>query len=152
MILSEYANNEVDVQKVIKMAIIHDIVEIYTSDTFIYDEKGKESQTERERIASEKIFGLLPEDQKIFYVELWNKFENNSTNESKFARSIDRIMPLLLNMKSNSIGWKENKIGYSQVYEISGRLAGGFSTLWHYINEKLEENKDRGVFYNSELQ
>jgi len=152
MILSEYANNEIDVHKVLKMSIIHDLVEIYAGDTFIYDEQGKESQKERERIASEKIFGLLPEDQKIYYLELWNEFENNITNESKFARSIDRIVPVLLNMKSNGIGWKENKIGYAQVYEISSRIAGGSSRLWHCIKEKLEENKDKGLFYNNELQ
>jgi len=152
MILSKYANNEIDVHKVLKMSIIHDLVEIYAGDTFIYDEQGKESQKERERIASEKIFGLLPEDQKKYYLELWNEFEGNSTNESKFARSIDRIVPVLLNMKSNGLGWKENKIGYTQVYEISSRIAGGSSTLWHYIKEKLEENKDRGLFYHSELQ
>jgi putative hydrolase of HD superfamily len=149
MVLSEYANNEVDVHKVIKMSIIHDLVEIYAGDTFIYDENGKESQTEREQIASEKIFGLLPEDQKIYFLELWNEFESNSTNESKFARSIDRIVPVLLNIKSNGLGWKENKIGYTQVYDISSRIAIGSSTLWHYIKEKLEENKGKELFYNS---
>jgi putative hydrolase of HD superfamily len=151
MILAEYANNEVDIQKVIKMSIIHDLVEIYAGDTFIYDEKGKESQQERDQIASEKIFGLLPEDQKKYYRELWNEFEGNSTNESKFARAIDRIVPILLNMKSSGLGWKENKVGYTQVFEVSSRIAHGSSTLWHYIKEMLEENKDTGLFYNSEM-
>jgi putative hydrolases of HD superfamily len=149
LILSEHANNEIDVQKVIKMALIHDIVEIDAGDTFIYDEKGKETQKERERIASEKIFGLLPEDQKNQYIDLWNEFEDNRSNESKFARSIDRIVPVLLNLKSGGRGWKENNIDYARVYEISSKIAGGSSTLWHYIKEQLEENKDKGLFYNS---
>jgi putative hydrolases of HD superfamily len=149
MILSEHANNEIDVQKVIKMAIIHDLVEIYAGDTFIYDEQGKETQKERERIASEKIFGLLPEDQKNQYIDLWNEFEDNRSNESKFARSIDRIVPVLLNLKSGGRGWMENKIDYPRVYEISSTIAGGSSTLWHYIKEQLEENKGKGLFYNS---
>jgi putative hydrolase of HD superfamily len=149
MILSEYSNNEIDIQKVIKMSIIHDIVEIYAGDTFIYDEKAKESQKERERIASEKIFGLLPEDQNIYYLELWNEFEENITNESKYARSIDRIVAVLLNLNSNGKAWKEHKIDYSQVYEISSKISDGSSTLWLYIKEMLEENKGRGLFYNS---
>jgi putative hydrolase of HD superfamily len=149
MILSEYSNNTIDIQKVIKMSIIHDIIEIYAGDTFIYDEKAKESQKERERIASEKIFGLLPEDQKIYYLELWNEFENNVTNEAKFAKSIDRIVAVLLNIKSNGRAWKEHKIDFSQVYEISSKIADGSSKLWLYIEEMLTINKGRGMFYNS---
>jgi putative hydrolase of HD superfamily len=149
MILSEYSNNTIDIQKVIKMSIIHDIVEIYAGDTFIYDEKAKESQKERERIASEKIFGLLPEDQKIYYLELWNEFENNVTSEAKFAKSIDRIVAVLLNIKSNGRAWKEHKIDFSQVYEISSKIADGSSKLWLYIEEILTINKGRGLFYNS---
>jgi putative hydrolases of HD superfamily len=149
LILAEHSNNKIDICKVIKMAIIHDLVEIYAGDTFIYDEQGKETQKERERIASEKIFGLLPEDQKMQYIELWNEFEDNRTDESKFARSIDRIVPVLLNLKSGGMGWKENTIDYARVYEISSKIAGGSSTLWHYIKEQLEENKGKGLFYNS---
>jgi putative hydrolases of HD superfamily len=149
MILSEYSNNTIDIQKVIKMAIIHDIVEVYAGDTFIYDEKAKETQKEREQIASEKIFGLLPEDQKIHYLELWNEFEENTTNESKFAKSIDRIVAVLLNLKSNGTAWKEHKIEYSRVYEINSKIAEGSSTLWLYIKAMLDKNKDSGLFYNS---
>lgn len=147
MILSEYSNNKIDIQKIIKMAIIHDIVEIYAGDTFIYDEKAKESQKEREKIAFKKIFGLLPEDQKEYFRELWNEFEENISNESKFAKSIDRIVAVLLNLKSNGKAWKENKIEYSQVYEINNKIAEGSSKLWLYIKEMLNENK--GLFYSN---
>ena len=147
MILSEYSNNKIDIQKIIKMSIIHDIVEIYAGDTFIYDEKAKESQKEREKVASEKIFGLLPEDQKNHYLELWNEFEENITNESKFARSIDRIVAVLLNLKSDGKAWKEHKIVYSQVYKVSSTIADGSSKLWLYIEEMLKQNSGRGLFY-----
>ena len=85
-------------------------------------------------------------------MELWNEFEGNTTNESKFARAIDRIVPVLLNMKSNGLGWKENKIGYTQVFEVSSGIANGSSTLWHYVKEMLEKNIDTGLFYTREQQ
>lgn len=149
MILAEYSNDAIDIQKVIAMAIIHDLVEIYAGDTFIYDEQAKVGQQEREKIASEKIFGLLPEDQKNHFLTLWNEFEEKSTPESKFARSIDRIVALLLNLKSNGKTWKEHQIDYSQIYAINSTIADGSSTLWSYIKEQLDENKGEGVFYNS---
>ena len=149
MILSEYSNLEIDIQKVIVMAIIHDLVEIYAGDTFIYDEQAKVGQQEREKIASEKIFGLLPEDQKNHFLTLWNEFEEKSTPESKFARSIDRIVALLLNLKSNGKTWKEHQIDYSQIYSINSTIADGSSTLWSYMKEQLDGNKGKEVFYNS---
>jgi putative hydrolases of HD superfamily len=149
MILSEYSNDAIDIQKVIAMAIIHDLVEIYAGDTFIYDEQAKVDQQEREKIASEKIFGLLPEDQRNHFLKLWNEFEEKSTPESKFARSIDRIVALLLNLKSNGKTWKEHQIDYSQIYAINSTIADGSSTLWSYIKEQLDENKGKGVFNNS---
>jgi putative hydrolase of HD superfamily len=149
MILSEYSNDAIDIQKVIAMAIIHDLVEIYAGDTFIYDEQAKVDQQEREKIASEKIFGLLSEDQKNHFLKLWNEFEEKSTPESKFARSIDRIVALLLNFKSNGKTWKEHQIDYSQIYAINSTIADGSSTLWSYIKEQLDENKGKEVFYNS---
>jgi putative hydrolase of HD superfamily len=149
MILSEYSNDAIDIQKVIAMAIIHDLVEIYAGDTFIYDEQAKVDQQEREKSASEKIFGLLPEDQRNHFLKLWNEFEEKSTPESKFARSIDRIVALLLNLKSNGKTWKEHQIDYSQIYAINSTIADGSSTLWSYIKEQLDENKGKGVFNNS---
>jgi putative hydrolase of HD superfamily len=130
------------------MAIIHDLVEIYAGDTFIYDEQGKESQRERETIACDKLFGLLPEDQRNHFRDLWNEFEENSTSESKFARSIDRLVPVLLNLQSGGKGWKENKIDYARVFEISSRIANGSSDLWKYVEELLNQNREKGLFHN----
>jgi putative hydrolases of HD superfamily len=149
MILSEYSNDEIDTHKVVQMLMIHDIIEIYAGDTFIYDEQAKENQQERERIASEKIFGLLPEDQRFYYSELWYEFENKSTNESKFAKSVDRLVAVLLNLKSNGAAWKEHQIEFARVYEISSTIAEGSSAVWFYIKEILEENRGKGLFYNS---
>ena len=148
IILSEYSNAPLNINKVIKMAIIHDIMEVYAGDTFIYDERAKKTQKERERTASEKIFGLLPEDQNKYFSELWDEFEDNKTDESKFAKSIDRIVAILLNLKSNGKAWKEHKIEYSMVYEISSKIADGSSTLWLYIKDMLDQNKEKGLFCN----
>ena len=141
IVLSEHSNSNIDINKVVKMAIIHDIVEVYAGDTFIYDEEAKKNQKEKEKIASEKIFGLLPEDQKRYFLDLWNEFEENVSNESKFAKSIDRIAASILNLKSGGKAWIENNVDYKRVYEINSKIAEGSSDLWDYIKGMLEENK-----------
>jgi len=146
LIFAEYSNTVIDIQKVIKMAIIHDIVEVYAGDTFVYDDNARKNQKEIEKIASEKIFGLLPEDQKKQFLELWNEFENNITNESKYAKSIDRMVAELLNLKSNGKTWLENKLEYSKVYAMNKEIENGSSKLWSYMKEMLEKNK--GLFNN----
>jgi len=144
LIFAEYSNYKIDIQKVIKMAIIHDIVEVYAGDTFVYDDDAKKNQKEREKIASEKIFGILPEDQKKQLLELWNDFEDGITNESKYAKSIDRFVAELLNLKSNGKTWFENNLEYSKVYAMNKEIENGSSTLWLYMKEMLEKNK--GLF------
>ena len=150
MILAEYANHPIETDKIIRMAIIHDIVEIYAGDTFIYDEQAIESQKEREQLAAEKIFGFLPEDQKRYFADLWNEFEENTSNEAKFARAVDRIVAVLLNLQSHGKAWKEHQITYERVYEICSKIANGSSDLWKYIEEQLKQNRGKGMFYTSE--
>ena len=139
LLLAEYSNEKIDIQKVIQMALIHDLVEIDAGDTFVYDEEAKKGQKDKEKKAAGRIFGLLPEDQKKFVYDLWNEFEENLTGESKYARSIDRLVAILLNDKSNGKAWKENHIKYSQVYEVNKRIAEGSSKLWELV-EKIIRN------------
>ncbi len=147
LVLSEHSNDKIDIHKVVKMAIIHDIVEVYAGDTFLYDEKGRKDQKERETAASEKIFGMLPEDQKENFIGLWNEFEEGASNEAKFAKSIDRLSAVLLNLMSGGKGWKENGVEFERVFEMNSKIAGGSEELWRYVREMLEKNKNSGMFY-----
>ncbi len=147
LVLGEHSNNRIDVGKVIRMAIIHDIVEVYAGDTFIYDDKGRETQKEREQAASQKIFGILPSDQEKYFLDLWNEFEDGITDESKFAKSIDRLAAVILNINSNGKSWRENKVEFEKVYRINQKIDEGSSVLWSYVRELLESCRDRGLFY-----
>jgi putative hydrolase of HD superfamily len=144
LLLAEYSNEKIDMQKVIQMALIHDIVEIDAGDTFIYDEKAKKHQHDKEQKAAKRIFGLLPDEQKKFMYDIWNEFEENITKESKFARSIDRLVAILLNDISDGKAWKEHNIEYSQVYEVNKRIAEGSSKLWALVEKIINKAADEG--------
>lgn len=113
--LSEYSNHTIDVLKVMKMVLIHDIVEIDAGDTYCYDEKGNTTKAEREETAAQRIFGLLPEDQRDEYYMLWREFEDSKSNEARFAAVLDRLQPLMLNYTKKGISWKEHGIYKEQV-------------------------------------
>ena len=114
--LSEYSNKSIDVLKVMKMVLIHDIVEIDAGDTYCYDEKGYTTKAEREETAAQRIFGLLPEDQRDEYYSLWREFEDSETNEARFAAVLDRLQPLMLNYTKKGISWQEHEIYKEQVF------------------------------------
>lgn len=137
ILLSEYANEEIDVLRTVTMILIHDIVEIDAGDTFAYDEEGKATQREREVRAAERLFGLLPEDQARKFRELWEEFERQETPEAKFARTMDNIQPLMLNDVTNGKTWREHGICVSQVLKRNERTEKGSEELWKYVYEKL---------------
>ncbi|MFN7239593.1 MAG: HD domain-containing protein, partial [Chitinophagales bacterium] len=116
MVLSRHSNDSMDVFKVIKMLLIHDIVEIDVGDTFLYSE-NRNAVFEKEKQAAKRIFGLLPETQKEEFFSLWLEFEEKKTAEAKFAGSIDRLQPILANFLNDGITWKENGVKYDQVIE-----------------------------------
>ena len=109
MLLSEYANEKIDVLKTVGMLLIHDIVEIDAGDTYAYDEAGKATQHEREQKAAERIYGLLPKEQGEPLLELWEEFEAQQTPEARFARTMDNIQPMLLNDASGGLSWREHR-------------------------------------------
>lgn len=135
-LLREYSNREIDVAKTMLMCLIHDIVEIDAGDTYAYDEEGKKTQKEREDAAKERIFSLLPEDQKQELTALFDEFEAGETAESRFARAMDNIQPLLLNDSNDGSDWREHhtsakavygrhavtKLGSEKIYEISDEI------------------------------
>ena len=115
-LLKDYANESVDIAKVMIMCLIHDIVEIDAGDTYAYDTDGLKTQKAREDAAKERIFSLLPEDQKKELTALFDEFENYQTPESKFAHSLDNLQPLLLNNSNGGGDWREHQVTSEQVY------------------------------------
>lgn len=135
VMLSEYANEKIDVLRTVSMLLIHDIVEIDAGDTYAYDESAKLSQRERELQAADRIFNLLPEDQAKKLRALWDEFEAEETAESKFAHSMDNIQPAMLNNSTSGMVWEENKIKLSQILERNKITPEGSKKLWdHSLN------------------
>lgn len=144
MTLAEHANVPVDLLRVMKMVLIHDIVEIDAGDTYCYDTDGYKSKREREERAADRLFGILPEDQKKEYRALWEEFEAVDTAESRFAAALDRMQPMLLNYTKNGISWQEHGIFYSQVHERNKHIANGSEELWEYMEEALRDALGKG--------
>lgn len=139
LLLSEYANNEIDVLKTISMLLIHDIVEIDAGDTYAYDQKGIKTQRERETKAADRIFGLLPEDQKTKFRALWEEFEKNETAEARFAHTMDNFQPVMLNDATNGKMWEENKVRLSQILKRNEKTKLGSKILWEYSYKNFIE-------------
>ena len=143
-LLREYANEEVDITKVMLMCLIHDIVEIDAGDTYAYDAEGLKTQKEREDAAKERIFSLLPDDQKTELISLFDEFEEAKTAEAKFAHSMDNLQPLMLNNSNGGSDWKEHNVTADQVY---GRQLGtkpGSEILFELTDKIIKENIDKG--------
>jgi putative hydrolase of HD superfamily len=117
IVLAEHTNNAIDILKVLKMVLIHDIVEIDAGDTFIYDTTKNHSNTEEERLAAERIFGILPEKQARELIEIWEEFEAGASSEAKFAKAMDRLEPLLQNTSNNGGTWNEPGVNSTKVYQ-----------------------------------
>lgn len=135
LLLSEYANEEIDVLRTISMLLIHDIVEIDAGDTYAYDMEAKKTQRQREERAAERIFGMLPSDQREKMRALWEEFEACETREAKFARSMDNIQPMMLNAATDGKAWEEHEVRLSQILKRNQRTKEGSETLWKYAKE-----------------
>ncbi|HAA75229.1 TPA: hypothetical protein DCE37_08935 [Candidatus Latescibacteria bacterium] len=144
LILEEHAAEPVDLMRVIKMVLIHDLVEIDAGDTFAYDEVGAQGQADRERKAAERIFAILPVDQRAEVDALWTEFEAKETAESKYAASLDRFQPMLLNFLSEGSAWKRHGIRKSQVIARNRHIADGSTALWEYAQKMIDRAVDRG--------
>jgi putative hydrolase of HD superfamily len=137
VLLSEYANEPIDLLKVVKMALVHDLVEIDAGDTFLYDEAGNADKAEREQKAADRIFGLLPSDQGDELRALWDEFEAKETPEARFAGAIDRLQPMLHNLNTKGRAWRDHGIRADQVLERNRVIADGSSELWDYAREQV---------------
>ncbi|MBD8499249.1 HD domain-containing protein [Paenibacillus arenosi] len=144
LILHQYSNQEVDLFKVIKMLLIHDIVEIDAGDTFAYDSTGHLDKFDREQRAATRIFGLLPEHQGAELIDLWLEYDRKETNEAKFAASLDSLQPLIHNHLNQGETWKKNDITSDTVLDRNCKIAKGSERLWEYAQEMIEKSVEQG--------
>lgn len=147
-LLKEYANEEIDVAKAMMMALIHDIVEIDAGDTYAYDTAGLETQKEREEKAAERIFGMLPEDQRTELKSLFEEFEAYATPEAKFAHTMDNFQPLLLNNSNDGGDWREHGVSKSQIMKRHQKTRLGSEIIGDYSEALIEENVKKGNLKN----
>ena len=143
-LLREYANEPVDIAKVMIMCLIHDIVEIDAGDTYAYDTEGLKTQKAREDAAKERIFSVLPNAQKEELTALFDEFEEARTAESRFAHVMDNLQPLLLNNSNGGADWREHEVYASQVYGRQQKTRYGSKQLYEITDQILKENIKKG--------
>ena len=143
-LLQEYSNEKIDVARVMLMCLIHDVVEIDAGDTYAYDAEGLKTQKAREEAAKERLYSMLPEDQKADLVAIFEEFEERKTPEAKFARALDNLQPLLLNHSNDGGDWKNHDVTAEQVYGRQSRTREGSEKLFEVTDQILKENIAKG--------
>ena len=143
-LLKEYANEEVDIAKVMLMCLIHDIVEIDAGDTYAYDTDGLKTQKQREDKAKERIFSLLPDEQKAEFIALFDEFETNETSEARFAHAIDNLQPLILNNSNNGSDWREHSVTSEQIYKRQTKTKLGSEKIFAVADRIIQDNIQKG--------
>lgn len=143
-VLREYSNEKIDVAKVMLMCLIHDIVEIDAGDTYAYDAENLKTQTARENAAKERIFSLLPDEQKEELIALFDEFEAFETPESKFAHAMDNLQPLMLNNSNGGADWKEHEVTAQQVYGRQSKTRLGSEILFEVVDSIIQQNIANG--------
>jgi len=145
IVLAEHANApHVDILRVLKMVIVHDLVEIDAGDTFGYDTAGQVDQHARECVAADRIFGLLPTDQARDFRALWDEFEAQQTPEAKFALAVDRFQPVLLNCRTDGGGWKRHGVTQDRILARNSKIADGSTAVWQEVEQMIQAVVDRG--------
>lgn len=145
ILLSEYASDKnIDILHVIKMVLIHDLVEIDAGDTFCYDEKGHLDKKEREQKAADRLFNILPSDQAEEIMALWREFEEMETSEARFAACLDRIQPLILNYNTKGHTWQKPGVTSEKVFKRNDPLRENAPELWEFAKEIIEDSIRKG--------
>ena len=139
-LLKEYANEEVNVERVVPMLLIHDLVEIDAGDTYAYDCEAKKTQKEREEKAAERIFGILPKEQGEYFYQLWKEFEEYQTHDSQYAHMLDNLQPLLLNDASDGRSWTEHGVCRSQIYQRNEKIPEISDVIWEEMKNIIEKH------------
>ena len=143
-LLADYAEPDTDIFKVMKMLIVHDVVEIDAGDTYCYDYEGYKSKAEREEKAGQRIFGILPEEQKNEFYSLWREFEDGLTSEAQFAGLLDRLQPIILNYSKNGISWQEHAVKAEQVRDRTRQFADVSPELYGLIDKIVNDATQKG--------
>ena len=143
-LLREYSNEPVDVTRVMLMCLIHDVVEIDAGDTYAYDAEGLKTQKAREEAAKERIYSLLPEDQKKELAAIFDEFEESKTPESKFAHAMDNLQPLMLNNSNDGGDWREHGVSAKQVYGRQDRTKEGSEKLYEITEQIIKKHVEKG--------
>lgn len=143
-LLREYSNEPVDITRVMLMCLIHDVVEIDAGDTYAYDAEGLKTQKAREEAAKERIYSLLPEDQKKELAAIFDEFEESKTPESKFAHAMDNLQPLMLNHSNDGGDWREHGVSAKQVYGRQNRTKEGSEKLYEITEQIIKKHVEKG--------
>lgn len=150
MLLYEYAySDKVDLTRVLKMALIHDLVEIYAGDTFAFDKQANLDKEVREKEAADKIFGILPKEQGKEYRALWEEFDEMKTPDSIYAAAIDRFQPFLLNHNTEGHTWKLGNVTKQQVYDRIGVVKTALPALWEFVENVIDDAIKKGYIKNN---
>lgn len=144
VLMQEHANAPIDIARVMKMLLIHDVVEIDAGDTFVYDVAASKEQEQKELKAAERLFGMLPSDQGDELFALWQEFEAAKSDDAKYAKALDRLIPMLLNYHNDGQSWKEHGVTREQALTINKRIEFGSVTLWDKAKELIEEATEKG--------
>jgi putative hydrolases of HD superfamily len=144
LVLAEHAAEPVDVAAVVRMVVIHDLVEVDAGDTYVYDDAGQASKDAREQAAADRLYGLLPADQGAELRALWDEFEHGTSPEARFARSVDRFAGFLLNHASGGWAWRENDVAADRVHAVNQAIEPGSPALWAEVQRRLGDALDRG--------
>ncbi|HGY9597139.1 TPA: HD domain-containing protein [Vibrio campbellii] len=144
VLMQEHANAPIDIARVMKMLLIHDVVEIDAGDTFVYDVAASKEQEKKELKAAERLFGMLPSDQGDELFALWKEFEAAQSDDAKYAKALDRLIPMLLNYHNDGQSWKEHGVTREQALTINKRIEFGSVTLWDKAKELIEEATEKG--------
>ena len=144
MIMNEYANEKVDLLRVIEMVLVHDLVEIDAGDTYAYDNKGNETKRERELAAADRIFNILPNNQAKMIRGLWDEFEAGETKEAKFAITLDKTQPIMLNDATDGRAWMEHGVNKEQIMARNKKTPDGSVKIWEYFENIINKNVEKG--------
>lgn len=144
LMLKDYADDEINIDRVIKMLLLHDLGEIDAGDTIVYAAETPEKKA-KETAGINRLFSLLPTEQAKEYIELWHEFELGVTPDSVYAKAIDRVPPLLHNIHGEGHSWKAHNISKEQVFSVNSRIAKGSKQLWTSLEQKLEKAVSQGM-------
>lgn len=144
LMLQDYADEAIDIDRVIKMLLLHDLGEIDAGDTIIYASETKELK-EKEAAGLARILGMLPGDTAEAYLQLWHEFEAGETADARYARAIDRVPPLLHNLHGDGHSWRENNVPKAKVYALNSRISQGSEQLWEVLKDRLDKAVETSI-------